>query len=134
MARPPKTPIPSDAELDILRALWRKQPATAREIHEALNAGTREPRVVTTTAKLLQIMLGKRLVVRDETTWPHLYRACVGESSVLGRIATRTLDQVFNRSASQFMLHALEQGSVSARDVEEIKALLEAYQQEKQDD
>ena len=126
----PPPPLPSEAELNILRVLWTRGAATAKEIHEELNAGVKPPRVVTTTAKLLQIMLGKRLVSRDETTWPHTYWARAAEAAVMQGLAARTLTNVFNRSASQFMLHALDTGSVSSAEIEQIKALLETYEKD----
>jgi BlaI family transcriptional regulator, penicillinase repressor len=66
---------PSDAELAILKVLWHLKSATAKEMHQELNAVRHPPRVLTTTAKLLQIMMGKNLVARDESTWPHMYHA-----------------------------------------------------------
>ena len=32
----PDPPLPTDAELDILSALWRLGPATVREVHDSL--------------------------------------------------------------------------------------------------
>src|SRR5438067_2176705 len=56
-------PRPTDAELDILTALWSRGPSTVRDIHEIVS--TRKPTQYTTVLKLLQIMTEKGLVRRD---------------------------------------------------------------------
>src|SRR5579864_6094046 len=59
---PPRTPLPSDAELDILAAVWRLGPSTVREIHEALAKDSG----YTTTLKQMQLMTEKGLLVRSD--------------------------------------------------------------------
>ena len=54
------TPVPTDAELDILQVLWEKNPETVRYVNEALNK-KREANDneigYSTTLKFMQIML-----------------------------------------------------------------------------
>ena len=133
MTKPQNTPLPSDAELEILKALWDQPGSTAKRLHEAVNVQTNQKRVVTTTAKFLQIMLGKGLVGRDESTWPHTYTARVTREAVMRGHVHQTLSQLFNKSASQFMLAAIESGSVTGDDIAEIKSMLKAYEEEKGD-
>lgn len=128
MNRPNQTPLPTDSELRILRILWELEPTTAKALHEQLNADAPKPRVITTTMKLLEIMMGKGLVKRDESTWPHQYRAGVARETVRSQHVSQTLTNVFDQSASQFMLAALESGSVGPEEIAEIKALLEDYE------
>ena len=66
-------PRPTDAELAILRVLWRKGPCTVRDVQEELARG--QPTGYTTALKLLQIMAEKGLVDRDESRRTHVYRA-----------------------------------------------------------
>jgi predicted transcriptional regulator len=123
--------LPSETEMAILKVLWQLRTGTAKQIHEALNEGKSKPRVVTTTAKLLQIMMAKGLVVRDEATWPHTYRAAVEQDKVLRGVVSQTLAQVFDKSASKFMLAALDTGSVGPEEIAEIQAMLKAYERER---
>ena len=44
-------PRPTESELELLRILWEKQPATVREIYDALNM--ERPSGYTTVLKLL---------------------------------------------------------------------------------
>ena len=48
---------PTDAELEILSAIWKLGPSTVREVHEALSAN--RPTGHTTVLKLMQIMVEK---------------------------------------------------------------------------
>ena len=70
-------------------------------------------RVVTTTAKLLQIMMGKGLVTRDESTWPHTYVPAVARAAIQRNVVARTVTELFDKSAGQFILAALESGAPS---------------------
>lgn len=120
--------LPSDAELAILRVLWKRGPATAKEIHDELNAGRDAQRVVTTTAKFLQIMLEKELVTRDDSTWPHTYKAKVARRDVQRSVVKKAVADVFEKSASQFILAALETGKPGAAELDEIKSMLADYE------
>ncbi len=133
MTTPDTPPLPSDAELAILQVLWKRGALSAKEIHGELNAGRTAPRVVTTTAKLLQIMLGKKLVDRDETTWPHTYTALAARAAVQRGMVAKTVADVFDKSAGQFMLAALEAGTPSKAEIEEIKAMLVDYEERQKD-
>jgi predicted transcriptional regulator len=121
-------PLPTDTEFRILKILWERRTITAKAIHEQLNADAKKPRVITTTMKLLEIMMGKRLVQRDETTWPHQYRANVAREVIRRQLVSQTLNDAFDKSASQFMLAALESGAVGPNEIAEIRAMLEAYE------
>jgi len=120
--------MPSGAEMAILRVLWDLGRGTAREVHEALNAGRAEKRVVTTTAKMLQIMMEKELVERDDSTWPHIYQARVAKKSMQRSVLRRAVVELFEASASQFLLTLLETGKPNEKELAEIKSMLADYE------
>ncbi len=64
---------PTESELEILQVLWQKGQATVREVHEVLTQ-TKEVGY-TTTLKLMQIMHEKGLVLRDDSSRTHIYKA-----------------------------------------------------------
>ena len=114
--------IPSNAELEILRILWKKGPETVRNVHTALSR--RRPVGYTTVLKTMQLMAEKGLVTRDESERSHVYTAAVREQSVKRRLVSDLLDRAFDGSAAQLMMHALSDKTASARDIELIKQLL----------
>jgi BlaI family transcriptional regulator, penicillinase repressor len=116
-------PRPTEAELELLQILWQKQPATVRDIYDALN----QERVsgYTTVLKLLQIMTTKGLVVRDEAARAHVYRAAFTQDAMQSRLLSDLSNRLFAGSAAQLALHALSMEPASENELAEIRALLE---------
>jgi BlaI family penicillinase repressor len=115
-------PRPTESELELLRILWYKQPATVREIYDALN--TERPSGYTTVLKLLQIMTAKGLVVRDEANRAHVYRSAISQDAMQSKILKDLSVRLFSGSAAQLALHALAMEPASDTELEEIRALL----------
>ena len=115
-------PRPTEAELELLRILWEKEPATVREIYDALNQ--ERPSGYTTVLKMLQIMTAKGLVVRDEANRAHVYRAAIGQDAMQSKILRDLSVRLFSGSAAQLALHALAMEPASDIELEEIRTLL----------
>lgn len=116
-------PRPTEAELELLRILWEKEPATVRDIHEALN----NERVsgYTTALKTLQIMTAKGLVIRDEANRAHVYRAAVSQQEMQSKLLKDLSVRLFAGSATQLALHALAMEPATSAELDEIRALLQ---------
>ncbi|MBI4752396.1 MAG: BlaI/MecI/CopY family transcriptional regulator [Acidobacteria bacterium] len=114
---------PTDAELQLLKILWERGPSTVREVHEALNQT--KPTMYTTVLKTLQIMTEKRLVQRDEQQRAHVYRAAIERESTQRKIVSDLMERLFDGSARQLVLHALSTKSASAKELAEIRKLLD---------
>jgi|SRR6185312_10047399 len=119
------TPIakkPTEAELDILRALWAKGRATVRDLHEALAArGTG----YTTVLKTLQIMTEKGLVEREEAGKAHIYRPAMREEDMQTQLLKELSDKLFSGSTAMLAMHALSLQPASDDELQQIKALIE---------
>jgi len=115
-------PRPTESELELLRILWEKQPATVRDIYDALNEDRASG--YTTVLKLLQIMTTKGLVVRDEANRAHVYRAAISQDAMQSKLLRDLSVRLFSGSAAQLALHALAMEPASAADLSEIRALL----------
>ena len=131
MARPSKTrhpshPEPTEAELPLLRVLWRLGHATVRQVWEEL--GSRGS--YTTVLKQFQVMHEKGLVTRDESDRTHVYRAAMPETKVQRSLLGRLARQVFEGSAAQLVLGALSTRKVSAQERAEIRQLLDSLDAE----
>ena len=116
-------PRPTEAELELLRILWQTEPATVREIYDALNQ--ERPSGYTTVLKMLQIMTAKGLVERDEASRAHVYRAAMGQDAMQSRMLKDLSVRLFAGSAAQLALHALAMEPASAGELDEIRALIE---------
>jgi predicted transcriptional regulator len=79
----------------------------------------------TTVLKLLQIMVEKGLARRDEEYRPHQYRAAVEEIDTQNRMVRDLMDRAFGGSARDLVLRALSARPASARELQEIRRLLD---------
>lgn len=116
--------IPSNSEREVLGVLWKYPDSTAREIHEETNRN--KPRVVTTTAKRLEIMLRKRLVIRDESKRPYRYRADVYLAGIQESVVAKVLRDVFDNCVADLVNVSVESGVISIGDA---RATIDAYAQ-----
>jgi predicted transcriptional regulator len=115
---------PTDSELAILQALWRLGPATVRQVHDALGAEG----AYTTTLKMLQIMLDKELVTRNVSQRSHVYAAAVSEERTQKQLVSHLLDQAFSGSAAKLAARALSMKRATTREIDELRALLDAQE------
>lgn len=113
-------PRPTAAELRILQVLWQLGRGTVRDILEAMPRDTG----YTTVLKLLQIMLEKDLVRRDETRRPHVYAPAAAAAKTRTQILRGVIDGAFAGSAGDLVVHALQQHRISPEELEQIRALL----------
>lgn len=114
---------PTESELEILRILWEKDACTVREVHEILEKN--KPVGYTSTLKLMQIMLEKGLVSRDESSRVHVYRALINQERTQKQLVNKMIDSMFNGSAARLVIHALGNHKASPREIAEIKEYLD---------
>jgi predicted transcriptional regulator len=123
MSEPPRPPRPTDAELAILTELWRRGPSTVRQIHEALHPtrGTG----YTTVLKLMQIMVDKGMLAREEDQRSHVYRPLLEQRATQRTLVGELIDKAFAGSASELVQSALSTKPAKASELAEIRALLD---------
>jgi len=117
---------PTASELEILRVLWERGPSTVRGVHEALRE--KKDLGYTTVLKLLQIMTAKGSVRRNEDQRAHVYEACQPATETKRQLVGDVLQRVFQGSASELMIHALEGRRTSKKELEELRRLLDEYE------
>jgi len=122
-----KAPHPTGAELEILNVLWRRGPATVREVQEELRK-SRPAMGYTTVLKLMQIMAEKNLVRRDERQRAHVYEARLAEEQTQAQLVGDLLERAFKGSAKKLVLQALSSKKASAEELAEIRQLLDDFE------
>jgi BlaI family penicillinase repressor len=118
-APPPK---PTDAELEILQVLWQHGPTTVRVVNDQLSQ--RREVGYTTTLKIMQLMLEKGLVRRDDEGRSHIYRAAVREQDTQGVLLDRFMEATFGGSALKLVMQALGHRRTSPDELAQIRRLL----------
>jgi BlaI family transcriptional regulator, penicillinase repressor len=122
----PKSPSPTDAELEILRILWERGPSTVREVHTGISE--RKSIGYTTVLKQMQVMHQKGLLARSDRFRSHVYEPAQTQSLMQRRLATSMLHQVFDGSAGQLLQSALAGRKVDAAELDEIRQVLDQYE------
>ncbi len=117
---------PTASELEILRVLWERGPSTVREVHAELRE--KKDLGYTTVLKLLQIMTAKGSVRRNEDQRAHVYEVCQPATETKRQLVGDVLQRVFQGSASELMIHALEGRRTSKKELEELRRLLDEYE------
>ena len=120
---PDKSLDPTKSELEILQVLWQHGPSTVRFVNDQLNEMKREVQY-TSTLKLMQIMVEKGLLVRDESQMKHVYSAAAEESKTKSYLLDRFVDSMYNGSASQLMMQLLGNKKTSKKELEQIRELI----------
>jgi predicted transcriptional regulator len=123
----PATPLPTDAEIDILAVLWRMGPATVREVHEALGKDSG----YTTTLKQMQLMMEKGLLIRSERFRSHVYEPGIPQEQTQKQIAADLLKRAFNGSAKNLLLGALSAQPASSDELAEIRKMIDKFAKDK---
>ncbi len=118
-----RLPKPTDAELSILGVLWRRGPSSVRQVFEEI----RQSQSVgyTTILKLMQIMVEKGLLKRDDTERSHIYEATVAEEVTQRQLVGHLLERAFSGSAQKLVLQALSAKKATPEELADIRRLLD---------
>ncbi|PSK92654.1 BlaI/MecI/CopY family transcriptional regulator [Taibaiella chishuiensis] len=113
---------PTKAELEILQVLWEEGPSTVRAVNSKLN----EQRELnyTSTLKLMQIMVEKGLLLRDESSMKHIYRPAQEEQKTKGFLLDRFVKTLYKGSPSSLMMQLLGNQETSREELDAIRNLL----------
>src|SRR5215211_3362993 len=94
---------PTRSELEILQVLWQNGPSTVRFVNDRLNEQKREVQY-TSTLKLMQIMVEKGLLNRDDSQMKHVYSTAAEESKTKNILLEKFVDTLYNGSATSLMM------------------------------
>src|SRR6266850_2572167 len=118
-----RLPRPTQGELEILHVLWERGSCSVRDVYDVLQQNRSAG--YTTVLKLLQIMTEKGLVRRDDRQRTHLYEARLTREATQRQMVDDLLERAFGGSASSLVLQALAARKSSAKEIAEIRELLD---------
>lgn len=120
---PRKNPHITDAELDVLKALWERPGLTVRELTVSLYG---EPTTshIGTVQKLISRLEGKKLIQRDRSEFAHTFSAKVSQADVAGMQLDELARKVTGGSLLPFISHLVRGHRLSRKEKEEIRKLL----------
>lgn len=124
MAKTPPAPKPTAAELDLLRLLWPLGRATVKQVHEAAQC-EKPDATYANVLRLMQIMHGKGLLLRDESERSHVYAPAQAAESTRRGLLSELIHKAYAGSGKELVLAALRGGHVSAAERREIQRFLD---------
>lgn len=127
MSKSPDLPKPTPAELDLLQVLWPLGAATAKQVHQEY-LKQRPDITYATVLRLMQVMHGKGLLIRDESERSHVYAPTQTQDSLQTNLLKDLMQRAFSGSAKALVLAALKSG-ISKKERDEIEKLLKEDKQ-----
>ncbi len=115
-------------QLEIMRVLWEKGQASARQITDALNG---EDSIAHSTVQTLLRQLEAKGAVshgRQERTF--VFYPLIDEASVARSEIRRLADRFFSGSTGRLVTHLLKEERISRDELDEIKRLVEAMEEQ----
>ena len=109
-------------QLRIMRALWQKGRATARELTEALSR--KRPIAHSTVQTLLRQLEAKGAVAHDVQRRTFVFHPLVTEQQVRRSATRELLSRVYNGSAFGLVAHLLRNERISRNEMRRIRQLL----------
>jgi BlaI family transcriptional regulator, penicillinase repressor len=122
----PRSEQPTPAELEILKVLWDRGPATVRQVLDHLPHDP--PKAYTTVMSLLNVMHEKGLVERQPHGRAFLYKPAARRDKTLKSMVADIVDRAFEGSASALVAHLLRNTKPSQQELEEIRKLIAEHQ------
>ncbi len=120
---------PNPSELAVLQLLWERGPLTVKEVHEALTADGEKTIIYTTVLKTMQLMLERGMVERKSSLGrKHIYEAILSQENTQDELLDTFLQRTFGGSAKSLVLRALGNYSTTQADIDELKNLIEAIE------
>jgi BlaI family transcriptional regulator, penicillinase repressor len=122
-------PEPSKAEYDILRILWKNGRQTVREVHDKLveTSGW----AYTTTKTMMDRMVNKELLKRDDFHGINLYEANISRPAGMAKLVEFFADRVLEVDASTVVSMFSANETMSKEEIKELEDLLKDIGEDK---
>jgi BlaI family penicillinase repressor len=118
----------SEAEWQIMNALWKHYPATAREVIERIPVDTGW--AYTTVKTMLSRLVAKKVVAEVKRGNTSYYEPLIEQEQARKNAVSHLLDKVLEGAAAPLMLFLLEKGTFSRQEREALSRMLKQKAQE----
>lgn len=118
----------SNAEFEVLKVLWSKHPLSANDIIEQLNQDKEWHEKTVKT--LLSRLVKKAAVGFDKHERKYLYFPLIEQESYQLKESESLIDRMFSGRISPLVAGFAKKNSLQKQDVEELKALIEQWEQD----
>ncbi len=115
----------TEAELKLMKVLWRRGEATVRDVLSEIESEGGEAPAYTTVMTLMNQLAAKGALRVDKSRQPFLYEPSVRRESVLRDRLSRFLQTVFDGQAGELVLRLVEDAELSPEELRRIEQRIE---------
>ena len=112
-----------------MKVVWRKDEATVRDVHAALNES--RPVAYTTVMTLMRILQEKGYLTRATDEKAHVYRPSKPRQHVIGGMVRDFLDRVFDGASDALLVHLARDNKLTAKQRRIVRQLLDEKESDK---
>lgn len=123
-----KKPDISPSEFDVLDVLWDDYPATSNQVVERLN--TRKDWHEKTVKTLLGRLVKKQVLSYQKQQRQYLYSPLIAREDYTKKEAENLVSRLFKGKVAPMVAGFAKQNALSKQDVDELKALIEKWEQD----
>lgn len=127
MARP-ASKLPTELELEILKILWQKSPASVRQVRDALVPF--RDLAHTSVMTIMTIMTDKGYLQRSKDGGSFVYRPKVKQQSTLRSMLDDLVTRAFDGSTSALLLNLIATTNLDADELRKLRTLINEKTQE----
>ena len=115
----------TDAELEIMKLLWKNEELTLNEIVKILSRNKKKNK--STIKTLLYRLIEKESVISITNGGKeNTYRAAVNEEEYLKKANESFLEKLYNGSTNKLLLNFVEEKKISKKDLQDLLDLIES--------
>ena len=119
----PAVPQISDAEWEVMKAVWERQPVPASDVVEQLGRERKwAPRTVKT---MLNRLVAKGALAYEVEGKRFLYKAKVNRDACIRRESRSFLSRVFDGSVTPAVVHLLTHSNLSDDELKQLRRILD---------
>ena len=123
-------PSISDAELDVLKLLWKHGPGTVRDVNFHLRRRKRRW-AYNTVLTLLSRLREKGYVTSEKRGVAYVFHSVVTREKLLGQSLSELADRVCDGTASPLVHALVEGGKLTADEIKELRKLIDKLENKK---
>jgi len=120
----------TDAELAVLQTLWDLQPATIRQITDAVYPEATDAKYAT-VQKLLERLAEKGHVTRDRRQHAHLFSATTDRDALVGGRLRAMAEELTGGLMAPLLSHLLRAEALTAAERRELRQLIDELDRKK---
>lgn len=113
----------TEAEMEVLKALWKVKKGTVRDI--AAHIPEQRRRAYTTLQTLLKRLEDKGIVARSKETAPHIYSALLTRKTLVKNRLKSIAEELYDGAAGPLVMALVEKNKFSKEELDSFRALIE---------